>query len=41
MLVTYHPSLAAKKAKVSINEEAVEKALKFTGYDLLVTSEIK
>lgn len=30
-----------KKAKVSINQEAIEKDLKLAGYNLLVTSEVK
>ncbi len=32
---------AGKKATVSINQEAIDKDLKFAGYNLLITSEIK
>lgn len=32
---------AGKKASVSINEEAIDKDLKFAGYNLLITSETK
>lgn len=32
---------AGKKASVSINQQAVDKDLRFAGYNLLVTSELK
>lgn len=50
-LLTYNPRLAVKKkyeinkqiekAKASINDAAIDKELKFAGYNLLVTSETK